>query len=437
MKKFTLWAISIALLALCAFDVVAGTQILGVGPDGVLAATVAAAALPEAISAELNKISEQIKAQADAADKELKRHGQLSAETREKVDTMLTQQGELQARLSTAEQLVAKLEQGGGDVARPRSMGEQFTDSDGFEAFAANGSGKYAVGVKAAITSDSGSAGSAIEPMRVPGVVGAPNQRLFLRDLLSWGRTSSNSVEYVRETGFTNSAAPVSENPSAGKPESDITLELDSAPVATIAHWIHASKQVLADVPMLQSYIDGRLRYGLKLKEEAQLLKGSGVGLNIEGIFTQASSYSNPGVTVVNETRIDRLRLALLQAELAEYWADGIVLNPIDWAAIELLKDNDNAYLFSNPRFVTQAGMWGRPVVPTKSLDAGEFLVGSFQQGAQGWDREDVKVIVSLEDRDNVIKNMVTILCEERLALTVYRPEAFVKGDFDGLDTSA
>lgn len=389
------------------------------------------------INASLKEVGDQLKAYAEQADKDIKAHAKLSEETRANVDKLLTTQGELQARLATAEQMVAKLEQGGGDRARPKSMGEQFTESDGFANFAATGAGKYSVGVKAAITSDTASAGDAIEPMRVPGIVAAPNQRLFIRDLLSWGRTSSNSVEYVRETGFTNSAAPVSENPSAGKPESDITLELDSAPVATIAHWIHASKQVLADVPMLQSYIDGRLRYGLKLKEEAQLLKGSGVGLNIEGIYTQATAYSNPGVIVQAETRIDRLRLALLQAALAEYAADGIVINPIDWAAIELTKDADNNYLMANPRFMGQPSLWGLPVVATKSLDTSEFLVGSFQQGAQGWDREDVRVIVSLEDRDNVIKNMVTILCEERLALTVYRPEAFVKGDFDGLNPSS
>jgi HK97 family phage major capsid protein len=184
---------------------------------------------------------------------------------------------------------------------------------------------------------------------------------------------------------------------------------------------------------MLQSYIDGRLRYGLKLKEEAQLLKGSGVGLNINGIFTQASAYANPGVTVQAETAIDRLRIALLQATLAEYEADGIVLSPIDWAMIELTKTADNQYLFTTPTGLAVPGLWGRPVVATQAMTAGDFLVGSFQQGAQGWDREDVSVTVSTEDRDNFVKNMVTILCEERVGLTVYRPEAFVKGDFTGL----
>jgi len=74
--------------------------------------------------------------------------------------------------------------------------------------------------------------------------------------------------------------------------------------------------------------------------------------------------------------------------------------------------------------------LWGLPVVATQSMDAGDFLTGAFRMGAQGWDREDATVTVSTEDRDNFIKNMVTILCEERVALTVYRPEAFVKGDF-------
>jgi len=63
-------------------------------------------------------------------------------------------------------------------------------------------------------------------------------------------------------------------------------------------------------------------------------------------------------------------------------------------------------------------------------------LVGSFMQAAQGWDREDITVTVSTEDRDNFVKNMVTILCENRVSLTVYRPEALVKGDFDGVLSS-
>ena len=187
---------------------------------------------------------------------------------------------------------------------------------------------------------------------------------------------------------------------------------------------------------MLRGYIDGRLRYGLKLAEENQLLNGSGVGLTINGLVTQATAYANPGVTVQAETRLDRLRLALLQVELAEAWADGIVLSPLDWAAIELTKTADNAYLFANPRGIVTPALWGRNVVPTQAMGAGDFLVGAFGGGiaAEIHDREDVNVMIATQDDRDFVRNMVKILVEEALALTVYRPEAFVTGDFEGLD---
>jgi HK97 family phage major capsid protein len=390
------------------------------------------------VQADLKNVSDDLKSYAEKSQKEISNHTALSAETKANVDKLLVQQGELQARLQSAEQLVAKLDSGELSHGHVKSMGEQFISVDGFEAFASSAAagkkGSFSHGVKATVTSVI-TGGNMVQPQRA-GLIVPGQRRLTIRDLLSWGRTTSNSVEFVRETGFTNNAAPVSENPTNVKPESDLTFELDSAPVATIAHWIRASKQVLADVSMLASYIDGRLRYGLALKEEAQLLNGSGVGLNISGLYTEATAYSNPGVAVQAETAIDRLRLALLQVTLAEYDADGIVLSPIDWAAIELTKTQDDAYLFASPTGLAVPGLWGRPVVATQSMSAGDFLVGSFQQAAQGWDREDISVTVSTEDRDNFVKNMVTILCENRVALSVYRPEALVKGDFDGVLSS-
>ncbi|MFV0508734.1 MAG: phage major capsid protein [Shewanella algae] len=382
------------------------------------------------VKADLKDVSDQLKAFADQSAKDVKNHVAMSQETKESVDKLLVTQGELQARLSTAEQMLANgIESHKGGI--PKTMGHKVINSDGFEenlARLSSNKGSFSVPVQAAITSDAASAGDAIDGDRVPGIVPQGERRLTIRDLLNWGTTTSNSVEFVQETGFTNNADVVSENPSSGKPESTIILDLKSAPVATIAHFIHASRQVLSDAGMLQAHIDGRLRYGLKLKEETQLLKGSGAGLNINGIYTQATAYSDPGVTVSNETNIDRLRIAMLQVELAEYMADGIVLHPIDWATIELTKDSQNRYIFANPQGLAGPSMWGKPVVATQSMDQGEYLTGAFRMGAQGWDREQSSVMLSTEDRDNFIKNMVTILCEERVALTVYRPESFVKG---------
>jgi HK97 family phage major capsid protein len=57
-------------------------------------------------------------------------------------------------------------------------------------------------------------------------------------------------------------------------------------------------------------------------------------------------------------------------------------------------------------------------------------LVGAFKLAATLFDREEAQILVSTENQDNFIRNMVTILCEERLGLAVTRPAAFVYGSF-------
>jgi HK97 family phage major capsid protein len=170
------------------------------------------------------------------------------------------------------------------------------------------------------------------------------------------------------------------------------------------------------------------LYYGLKLVEDTQLLGGSGVGNNLNGIYTQATAYAAP-IVIATPTRIDVLRLALLQAELAEFPSTGIVLHPSDWAAIELTKDTTGAYVFANPQSLAAPGLWGRPVVTTQAMTVDTFLVGAFQLGAQLFDREQANIVIATQNEDDFVKNMITIRAEERLALAVYRPEAFVKGD--------
>ncbi|WP_428719132.1 phage major capsid protein [Undibacterium curvum] len=379
----------------------------------------------EEITLELKKISDQVKEQGEKALAEAKKAGDMTKETKSTVDELLVKQGELQSRLAEVEQKAAR-RGAGGDQNQHKSVGEQLIDSDDFKKYTEERNYKrsFSFPVKA-ITSLAASAGDGVAPDRLPGVQALAQRRLTIRDLISPGRTGSNLVQYLQETGFTNNAATTAEG--ARKPESNIIYDLKQAPVVKIPHFIKASTEILSDFPQLQSLIDIKLRYGLSLVEEAQLLKGSGVGNNLNGIYTQAAAYVAP-LVVANATRIDILRLALLQAELAEYPSTGIVLNPIDWAGIELLKDNTGAYIFANPQSLAQPALWGRPVVTTQAMGVDQFLVGAFQLGAQLFDRQQAQVTIATENEDDFVNNLVTILAEERLAMAVYRPEAFVKG---------
>ncbi|RYH00311.1 MAG: phage major capsid protein, partial [Alphaproteobacteria bacterium] len=270
------------------------------------------------------------------------------------------------------------------------------------------------------------SAGTSLIPgQRVPGIIAQPDRRMTIRDLLMPGQTSSNNIEYIKETGYTNNAAMVAE--MTAKPYSDITFNMANAPVRTIAHLFKASRQLLDDAVGLKSYIDGRARYGLQIKEEGQFLKGDGTGQNLLGIQPQATAFS-PAFVPQDSTPIDRLRLAMLQVVLAEYPATGFVLHPTDWATIELTKDSEGRYIIANPQNGTSPKLWNLPVVETQSQTLGTFLTGAFSMAAQIFDRMEIEVLLSTENVDDFEKNAVSIRAEQRTGLAVYRPEAFVSG---------
>lgn len=387
----------------------------------------------------LEQLAQEFKKQVDevkgiAEDFKGKReHGDKIAEgAKQAADEAITKLNELKARVDEVEQKAARRPNEQNE--EQKSLGRQFVESDQFKSLtgSAGQRGKANLEIKATITSANtnaaGSAGDLVQITRLAGVVAPPDRKLTIRDLLMQGRMDGNALEYVKETGFTNNAGMVAEG--ALKPQSDLKFDLVSTTAKVIAHYMKASRQILDDASQLQSYIDGRLRYGLAFKEEQQILNGDGTGQNLLGIIPQATAYSRPvGVTPSSETTIDTLRYAMLQAVLAEYPASGHVLNPIDWASIETLKDTTGQYIIGNPQGTLNPTLWGLPVVATQAITAGKFLTGAFSMGAQIFDRWLSRVEVATENEDDFIKNLVTILAEERLALAVYRPEAFVYGD--------
>jgi HK97 family phage major capsid protein len=95
-----------------------------------------------------------------------------------------------------------------------------------------------------------------------------------------------------------------------------------------------------------------------------------------------------------------------------------------------LEKSTTNEYLGNGPWLGGQGTLWGLPVAETPAMTPGSFLVGAFGLAATIYDREDVQVFLSSEDSDNFRRNLVTVLAEERLAMTVTRPEALIHGQF-------
>ncbi|MGY3609921.1 MULTISPECIES: phage major capsid protein [unclassified Bradyrhizobium] len=437
LAAFCVLAVAVAAVSVLCFGVTAHASDLLVITASAAAGGLdnkSAEQLASEVKAAFQQSVDAVKAIADEALGKAKAGETLTNSLKEKADEALIKMNGLSEQLAEVEQKLAR-SAGGGDEGE-KSIGEQFVESEGFKAFQATGFSKNAraadLKIKATLTSGTtdtaGAVGAAIAPTRLPGVLPLPQRRMTVRDLITPGRMDGNALEYVKETGFTNSAAPVAEG--AAKPESDIKFALITTSAKVIAHWMKASKQVLDDIAQLRSIIDNRLLYGLAYVEENQLLNGDGTGQNLHGILPQATAYAVPaGLTAPTPTtEIDTLRIAMLQAALAEFPATGHVLNPIDWATIELTKDTQGRYIIGNPQGTAQPTMWGLPVVATQAMAVGTFLTGAFRLGAQVFDRWDARVETGYVN-DDFTKNLVTILGEERLALAVYRPEAFVTGD--------
>lgn len=386
------------------------------------------------ITAQLGELSGTVKQTAEDALNEAKNAGTLSAETKQAVDkaltelnTLSTKQNELQVQLGEAEQRFARAPAGTG-VTDIQRAGDLLIADERINDFAQNVSAgqrfNVAVPRNALITF-----GNLPSSPATP-IIGRPNPRITVRELIAPGRTNSNAIAYLKETGFTNNAATVAENTT--KPYSELTLVEVLSGVKTIAHLLKASKQILDDLPQLASFINGRLLTGLKHVEDIQLLFGSGVGQNLHGIYTQATAYAQPaGIDIVDPTSVDIMRMAMLQAALADLPATGHVLHQADWTAMELSKDEMGRYIFANPLGYTVPTLWGLPVAELNHAQMlGNFLTGSFAEAAQIFDREDANVVISTENGDDFEKNMISIRAEERLALAVYRPESFIKGSF-------
>ena len=359
----------------------------------------------------------------DAQKKEIEATGQISKQLQ---DDLVKVNDELKTAGTRLFDLEQRLTKGGDDPATTKSFAEQTAED-----LQKNWDGKSSkVDVKTfhkALGSGAGSAGALVQPMQMPGILMPGLRRLTIRDLLAQGRTTSNAVEYVRENVYTNSAAPVAEG--ALKPESNLTFTKQTANVKTIAHWIQASRQIMSDAPQLESYVNDRLIYGLRLKEESQVLAGDGTGDNLPGLKTVATDY-DAALNFAGDTMADKIAHAIYQVSESEFEASGIILHPRDWHSIALMKDAEGRYIFGGPAAFAARVMWGLPVVATKAQTQGEFTVGGFDMASQIWDNMDATVEVSSHDRDNFVKNMLTILCEERLALAHYRPAAIVDGAF-------
>lgn len=341
---------------------------------------------------------------------------------------------------------------------RGKSLGQQFTESaeyKGLMASAKNGSfaknqrvQSEMVGFKSLVTgaSDTSAGAFVTNDMRGLQVALEAFQRpLRIRDVVTNGTTTSDTVEYVRVTSTTNNAAPVAEATTAAaptapeaagalinaagggyKPESGLALAKVTTPVKTIAHWMPVTKRALSDAAQIRTLIDAFLRYGLEEELEDQMIQGDNTGENFEGLATvsgvQAQAWDTNALVTLRKAKT-KVRT------VGRSVANAYLLNPADLEALDLLTDNENRYYFGGPSGTGSAQpLWNLPVIETEAVPAGTGYVGDFRKAVL-WDREQATIQMTDSHLDFFVRNLVAILAEMRAAFGVLQPNAFVEID--------
>ena len=254
-----------------------------------------------------------------------------------------------------------------------------------------------------------------IEKEVIPGY----RRELLIADLFSTEQISGNAVTFYPESS-TVEGGPDIVAEGAKKPMmsfGDPTAKTVS--LSKIASYMKETDELIEDTPWLADAINQRGMYQHQLKVEdflvAQLLGTSGVqtgtGVGADDIFKAATNVK-------------------LQTGLP---ADAVVVNPADYQTMRLAKDQNGQYYgggyfygqYGQGGIIEQPSIWGLRTVVSAAVPAGEAIVGAFRLGAEILKKGGVTVDIANQNEDDFLKNLVTILIEERIALAVRRPAAF------------
>ncbi|HEY2064470.1 MAG TPA: phage major capsid protein [Gemmatimonadaceae bacterium] len=328
-----------------------------------------------------------------------------------------------------------------------------------------------------------GSAGVAVEPEFLPGIVEMRFYPNVIASLFPSMPVSSPVISYVRESAWTNNAAATNEGST--KPTSSNAVTRLTEEIGKITHLAHVTDEMIQDAPYFWSLVQKRLSQGVIRKEEIEVLAGAGVP-GVNGILNRSTGFTQhtTGLTAVTNLSIPTsgtpgagatpdvvasvtpgyqihgtgtTGTAPTGVEIAEgllsmltdirvqrfFEPDAMVLNPADYMTVRLAKDESGQYLggsffgyaYGSAVDAQQSGaveeglrLWGKRTLTTPIMPVGLNLVGCFGEAGQILRRSGLQVQATNTNGTDFEQNLWTVRAEERVGLLIERPELFELG---------
>ena len=249
-------------------------------------------------------------------------------------------------------------------------------------------------------------------------------RRVRLLDVITLGRTDTDTVDWIVENARTDNAAETAFGTAL--PSSDYGFSHQQTTVKRAGHFLTATRGALADAGQARTLIDARLMSGLERRIESQLLSGDNVGENLKGLTTYSLTTQAKGT----DTQLDCIHKAMTVIRIAcesQVEPEHILIHPTDYEAVVLAKDANGNYQFGRPDTNNQPSIWGLTPVVTTLASTGTPIVGDFAEAMTAWIREGVAVSATDTHSDYWTKGLVAVKAETRLAAAVTRTAAVVK----------
>jgi HK97 family phage major capsid protein len=247
----------------------------------------------------------------------------------------------------------------------------------------------------------------AVQPFRWTGNVQTPLQITPLLALCTTVTVNAGAVDYLYVTPAPATKAPeVAEG--ALKPEADLTINLLSQTLKTFAHWKAATRQALDDIAQLQQLLENYLRAGVQMAVEGGIVDALAADANIEA--------------VTGDSMLAAARIGMATVQGNHRTPNGIVLNPLDWADIDL-----SALAASMSGAVVQNSPWGLTIAAAPDLPQGTGYVGDFRNGVTVFDRGVSNTYATDSHADFFLKNTIVVLAETRALPVVTDTPSLVK----------
>lgn len=368
------------------------------------------------------------------ANEEIKANGTALAETKAKLDGIQKQLDAIDAKQQRPDPGVAT-----------KSLEDKLKENDDVQKLLRNRKGSCSfiltgaeiddlMGRKTLITSATvGEATSGVLQIdRTPGIVAEARRKLTIRQMLSARPTTFQVIDFVKVNAALDKPGSPSQE-GLEKDENAVTFNTQSEKVRTLATWIPASRQILDDFGELMGFLRAGLPYYVNVMEEDELLTGDGSDYHLHGLTHQAQAYDTSLTpATAGWGKVDIIGRAIQQiAADNEIGPTFVALNPNDYWDIRLTKDSNKQYIFGPPNSPFPVNFFGLTPVPTTAMTATYFLVGSgLSVASEIRDRMEMEIAISTEHSDYFTKNKVAIRAEKRMALVVYRPNAYVYGAF-------